>query len=161
MAHFVTDIPDHEISINEDGARHYLAQHGFTEGMINGFLRNAMQVPIRFFICDDSGSMYENDGWHLVKASASVLKSVTCSRWDELKDSLEFHMGLADASNSLTEFHSLNGLPSLVIGDFERDSDRCGLREMKKVLAKGPHGGTPLCAHIMPLYLKFVVQKDV
>jgi len=148
MAHFVTDIPDHEITINEDGARHYLAQHGFTEGMIKGFLRNAMQVPIRFFICDDSGSMYENDGKRLIKNKTRGLVSVPCSRWDELKDSLEFHMGLADASNSLTEFRFLNGPPSLVIGDFERDPDRCGLREMKKVLAKGPHGGTPLCAHI-------------
>ena len=147
MSHFVTTIPDHELSIDEDGARRFLGEHGFPEGFVHNFLQNAMMVPIRFFICDDSGSMFEDDGKRLVKTSKG-LKSVKCSRWEELKDSLTFHSELAKASNSLTEFRFLNGPPSIVIGDYERDPDNMGLREVQKVLAGGPSGQTPLCSHI-------------
>lgn len=159
MAHIVTDIPDHNIPLNERGARTYLLNHGFPEGFVKGFIKNAERVPIRFFICDDSGSMYEPDGKRIVKTSRG-LSSVPCSRWEELRDSLLFHSELAQESNSLTEFRFLNGPPSIVVGDSERDPDRCGLREVQKVLSNGPSGATPLCAHINAIVPQLVKAQD-
>ena len=150
MSHIITDIPNHEIPLNIEGTRNFLRSHQFPEGFIEHFINNEEHVPIRFFICDDSGSMFESDGNRLIPTPGrhGGMKSVPCSRWEELRDSINFHAELASASNSLTEFRFLNGPPSIVVGDFERDPDGCGLRAVKKVLEGGPQGGTPLCAHI-------------
>lgn len=52
--------------INAGGAKEFLQQKGWPEGLQNAFVDNLAKVPIRFFICDDSGSMMTNDGHKLV-----------------------------------------------------------------------------------------------
>ena len=43
----------------------FLANERWPLGLQDIFIRNLDKVPLRFFICDDSGSMKSNDG-HLL-----------------------------------------------------------------------------------------------
>ena len=54
-----------------------------------------------------------NDGHRLVYTHSGV-KSVTCSRWQELMEGMQFHTKLAEVSGAITEFRLLNGAPPVV-----------------------------------------------
>lgn len=133
-------------SINYPGAYEYLTAHGWPRGLQDTFLKNLQRVPLRFFICDDSGSMAANDGHKLIKSGGQV-KFITCSRWSELTDSLNFHAGLAQAANAKSEFRLLNGAAPIVLGD-DRDPDGNKIASLRAIFDNGPNGGTPLCYHI-------------
>lgn len=45
-----------------DGARAYLNAHHWPPGLQDTFLANLAVLSIRYFICDDSGSMVSSDG---------------------------------------------------------------------------------------------------
>jgi len=62
---------------------------------------------------DDSGSMSINDGHRLVTTGKGI-KSISCSRWQELMDGMQFHAKLAEVSGAITEFRLLNGAPPVV-----------------------------------------------
>jgi hypothetical protein len=42
---------------NEDGAREFLSALDWPRGLQDIFIRNIKKIPIRFFVCDDSGSV--------------------------------------------------------------------------------------------------------
>jgi hypothetical protein len=52
--------------INEAGAREFLTANNWPAGLQDTFVENLKRIPIRFFICDDSGSMIASDGHKLV-----------------------------------------------------------------------------------------------
>ncbi len=52
--------------VNEAGARDFLTRHKWPAGLQSTFIKNLAKLPMRFFICDDSGSMAANDGHRLV-----------------------------------------------------------------------------------------------
>lgn len=54
-----------------------------------------------------------NDGHRLVATSKGT-KSISCSRWQELMDGMQFHTKLAEVSGAITEFRLLNGAPPVV-----------------------------------------------
>jgi hypothetical protein len=105
------------VQFDADGAHKYLSSNGWPLGLINAFIRSCKKIPIRYFICDDSGSMLTNDGHRCVKLqSQNDYKMIKCSRWAELVSSLTFHSNLAEISKSPTEFRMLNmAEPVLVI----------------------------------------------
>lgn len=47
---------------NEGGAREFLSSKQWPAGLQDAFIENIARTPLRFFICDDSGSMQTNDG---------------------------------------------------------------------------------------------------
>lgn len=51
---------------NEGGAREFLSEFHWPESLQETFLRDVARVPLRYFICDDSGSMQANDGKKVV-----------------------------------------------------------------------------------------------
>lgn len=55
-------------SINEVEAREYLSGHKWPLGLQQTFISNLHLIPIRFFICDDSGSMIASDGHKVMTA---------------------------------------------------------------------------------------------
>ncbi len=65
---------------NEIGAREYLAGKKWPLGLQNTSVANLAKIPIRFFICDDSGSMILSDGHKLMSTSTGVQKYVACLR---------------------------------------------------------------------------------
>eukprot|EP01039_Chlorochromonas_danica_P008794 gene8794-9698_t len=136
------------------GAREFLTAARWPTGLQDTFLRNLTKVPIRFFICDDSGSMCANDGHRLLGNDPRTMKMVTCSRWAELEASLTFHSNLAYHANAPTEFRLLNGAAPILIGDASDPQNSSRLGIFQSLLKNSPGGGTPLCKH-----MREVVQK--
>ena len=54
-------LPVHSVQ-NEGNLREFLTEKQWPENMQNIFIKNLDSVPLRFFICDDSGSMGAEDG---------------------------------------------------------------------------------------------------
>lgn len=54
-------LPVHSVQ-NEGNLREFLTEKQWPENMQNTFIKNLDSVPLRFFICDDSGSMAAVDG---------------------------------------------------------------------------------------------------
>jgi len=138
-------IPTHQQVQNEERARQFLTNKGWPEGLQNELIRTTHRVKQRYFIIDDSGSMSINDGnrIEITRHGAKVLK---CSRWAELKQSIEFHAELADILQAPTEFRLLNGSAPINIGHMQDDGQSRAILEA--IMENGPRGGTPLCRHI-------------
>ena len=131
---------------DEVEGRRLLSTHGWPGGLQETFLRSCRKIPIRFFIVDDSGSMSANDGRKIVRQGPGKAKMVSCTRWSELTDALSFHIELAEAVRAPTEFRLLNGADPVLVGMGDDNGE--GLAFAKEVIAEGPAGQTPLCAHI-------------
>jgi hypothetical protein len=52
--------------VNEMGAREFFGGQKWPIGLQDTFINNCKRIPIRFFICDDSGSMVASDGHRLM-----------------------------------------------------------------------------------------------
>ncbi len=64
----------------DEAARQFLTSRKWPAGFQTLLLNQLTEkVPIRFFICDDSGSMAENDGTRLA-ISGNIHKAVNSSR---------------------------------------------------------------------------------
>ena len=118
--------------INEDATRQYLKSQQFPPGLMDYAIRGMKQIPIRFFICDDSGSMGINDGHRNIKAQ-NTIKRIQCSRWNEMTEELRFLAGLTQAAQYVSEFRFLNNRAFRV----ERNSDLSGFYN---VLEQSPNG---------------------
>ena len=133
-------------NFNDAGAREYLTAHHWPTGLQETFVKNLKKIPMRFFICDDSGSMSTNDGHKLIQAGGNF-KMISCTRWNELTVGLKFHAGLARAAGAPSEFRLLNGAAPIMIGDGS-DYDNSRFESFNALLEGSPSGGTPLCRHI-------------
>lgn len=131
---------------NEGGAREFLTQHKWPTALQDAFLANLAKTPIRFFICDDSGSMSISDGYKIVE-SGNQCSMAACSRWAELGDAMKFHVGLAQAGCIPTEFIMLNSSEPIRIG-FDPMAPLSDSKKMLALFDNYPGGGTPLCRHI-------------
>mmetsp|Transcript_2295 Transcript_2295/g.4115 ORF Transcript_2295/g.4115 Transcript_2295/m.4115 type:complete len:364 (-) Transcript_2295:250-1341(-) len=131
-------------------ATDFLTRQNWPLGLQKAFIASCAKFPIRFMIVDDSGSMMTNDGHYLLDTKAGK-KSVTCSRWKELSESMKFHANLAHLSDSCTEFRLLNGAQPIIIGNtpgIDKTLPSPALDMFNAVLDGSPGGGTPLCSHI-------------
>lgn len=133
--------------VNDGGARALLSRNRWPPGLQEVFVKNLARVPVRYIICDDSGSMSTSDGKRLTEISPGHYKLIPCSRWSELTATLKFHAELAHATGAPTEFRLLNGAPPIMIGDGSEDEDS-RLQTFQAILDGSPSGGTPLCRHI-------------
>jgi len=130
---------------NVAGARDFLGRHGWPEGMQNALIKSLNKLPLRFFICDDSGSMLTNDG-HRIMGSGANTKIIGCTRWSELVESLRFHAELAEASMAPSEFRLINVQKPILVG--KGDGDTRALDDLYELFDNGPAGQTPICDHI-------------
>jgi len=141
------NIIGHHSFVNSGGARELLTRHRWPIGLQEAFVRNLARVPVRYFICDDSGSMSTSDGKRLTEISPGNYKLISCSRWSELTATLKFHAQLAFETDAPTEFRLLNGAAPIMIGDGTEGED-VRLQTLQAILDGSPSGGTPLCRHI-------------
>jgi hypothetical protein len=141
--------------VDADGAREFLKPQQWPDGMVNFLVKNTAQLPFRFFICDDSGSMATNDGNRLITLAAKT-KSVRCTRWTELTDALRFHAQLARAMNAPTEFRFLNAGRPMVIGGHLQEDD---FPLIMQTIEGTPGGRTPLCQHIREVIAKVKLME--
>ena len=59
----------------ESSVRQYLRHYNWPNGLQSLFLQTRAKVPIRYFICDDSGSMNSQDGKHIVGITTFLFQS--------------------------------------------------------------------------------------
>jgi hypothetical protein len=92
--------------------------------------------------------MASTDGHMLCKGNGGT-KTIDCSRWEELTNSIRFHADLAEAAKAPTEFRILNDGVPVTIGT---DNDEEGAyQRLMEMLDASPGGGTPLCAHVIQI----------
>lgn len=120
-------LPD-EITMNPDGARQFLKEYNWPNGLQQSMLNALSKLPIRFIILDDSGSMAVSDGAKLLGDGANKTQ-VSCTRWSEMLLNANFYCGLADAAKSMTEFRLLNNGAPCVVGG-QGDDSRSGYHHM-------------------------------
>lgn len=149
-------IPNSNIPINESGLREYLFAQGFTLGLQTLMLDNLRKIPIRYFICDDSGSMASNDGQRVIGDGYST-KIIPCSRWSEMNEALRFHINLSHSSRAPSEFRFLNSSQPIMIGLGDNYNDVHAKDALLDLLQGSPGGGTPLCRHIREVAEKILI----
>lgn len=80
--------------INIPGIKQYLSSCKWPVGLQETLILNLLKIPVRFFICDDSGSMNTDDDHRLYTNNQGVIKLIHCTRWSGLTASLTFHAHL-------------------------------------------------------------------
>ena len=132
-----------------DEVRGFLQSKGWPAGLINTLLAKQCTIPgltSRFFICDDSTSMQSEDGEVVVnKGGNNVIEE--CTRWDELRQTIQFHSYLSSLGQFRTEYRLMNAGIPMVIGA-TREQDAISMPAFDALLTSVPTGGTPLCYHI-------------
>lgn len=141
----------------DDNLINQLVDSGFTRGLAQA-LDNMNNVFVkRIWIVDNSGSMNHNDGNRVIeKKESHKCKMEKCTRWDEIRDTIKYHIQLAGMIQSPTSFVFLND-PGRHTGPqrFEvsvpsaannyNDGVKAAIDIMNKV---EPNGFTPLTDHI-------------
>lgn len=88
--------------------RSELMASGFPPGLISQLETSCAVFPVRFFVCDNSGSMQAADGTRVVKNSRGMQQMVRVTRWEELAQSVELIADLTDKLGVRSDFHLLN-----------------------------------------------------
>ena len=77
-----------------------------TIGLAMSFNTLKSVFPFRIFIVDNSSSMNQRDGHRIVNNfnDSSQVRMEPCTRWEELHDSIKYHINLAGLLHAPTKF---------------------------------------------------------
>jgi len=135
-----------------------LMKQGYTRGLSTSLAQTIKSFPLRIWVVDNSGSMQKTDGHRFVETKRTQdVKVVDCSRWNEIKDCIEYHAQMAAALEAPTTFRMLNdpacGPSSQQFGVAENSLDSRVLQEevdraITIMKTAQPGGVTPLIQHI-------------
>jgi hypothetical protein len=135
-----------------------LVHQGFTRSLARSLNETKQAFALRIWVIDNSSSMNTRDGHRIVDNCPSNVFMVNCSRWEEIRECVEYHIQLADMIDAPTRFRFLND-PGSMVGPQNfaiKDGSYApqlkaheALSLMRKVL---PHGCTPLTDHILEIY---------
>lgn len=156
-----TDAQQHGESkpINEDQIRSLKAQ-GFTEGLARSLTENNINFPLRIWVVDNSGSMQTNDGQKIVPTSTkNDIKLVQCTRWNEIKECVTYHIQMSALLEAPTSFRLLNH-PGASVGSQQFDVAQSGrefiptdVQHAIDIMTKArPIGTTPLTEHAQDIH---------
>jgi hypothetical protein len=127
-----------------------LKSMGLPSGLIDCLANAHAATARRYWIVDNSGSMSIQDGNRVLSNN----KLVSCSRWQELGDTLRWQGQVASTLGAHTEFRMLNEWINhtntlrqhhVVVGAPGGD-DNDALNQLNAAIASTPAKGTPLCA---------------
>jgi hypothetical protein len=143
-------VPEHRIQ--------QLTKQGYTRGLATSLATTIKSFPLRIWVVDNSGSMQTTDGHRFVETRRTQdVKVVGCSRWNEIKDCVEYHAQMAAALEAPTAFRMLNdpacGPGSQQFGIAEDSLEpRVVQEEVDRAITimktAQPGGVTPLIQHI-------------
>jgi hypothetical protein len=133
-----------------------LREQGFTAGLARAMTQNNAAFPLRIWVVDNSGSMNKEDGHRLVESkSRKDVKIVSCTRWTEIQQTVDYHAQMAALLQAPTVFRLLNdpgkwiGLQQFSIAENGTDNLDHEVAQAKSVMLKAsPAGVTPLIQHI-------------
>jgi len=132
------------------------------DGVAEQLVKSAQTFAARYFVVDNSGSMTLHDG-HKVHTSGGRTGTVSCSRWDELGESLEWLAKVAVELKAYAEFRLLNppgnGGPQVVRLGTE-ESPETQLQRARSLVSSEPAGRTPLCAAIRGVVADLAAHRE-
>jgi len=142
-----------------DSQLEHLRKQGFTTGLAKSLFSNCEDFPVRYWIIDNSGSMNAPDGHRIVETrNENDVQIVDCTRWEEIKECVNYHSNLAALLLAPTVFRLLNdpgarvGSQEFSVAEFQlntvQDEQYNARVTMNKV---SPQGFTPLRDHIIEL----------
>lgn len=89
--------------------RNELLRQGYTPGLITAIQKNRTAFAQCFWVIDNSGSMQTQDGHRIITSpNHNKLQFVTCSRWKEMVQTVEYHVNMAALIQAPTTFRLLN-----------------------------------------------------
>eukprot|EP00934_Nitzschia_sp_Nitz4_P001002 Nitzschia sp. Nitz4//scaffold33_size148984//77866//81653//NITZ4_002931-RA/size148984-snap-gene-0.26-mRNA-1//-1//CDS//3329548436//1002//frame0 len=139
-----------------DSDRASLLYQGYPTGLIESMMVSTEVFPLRIWVVDNSGSMNTADGHRIVHhTSRSHVRLVDCTRWAELKQTVEYHIEIASVTKAPTVFRLLNnpgcgeGFQRFSIGERGAEHIIEDVANANKVISTVPPTGcTPLSEHI-------------
>ena len=160
--HILTSSSNEVPDITEEQVEALKAQ-GFTSGLAISLKENIINLPLRFWILDNSGSMSKPDGHRIISTRPNNdIKIDDCTRWEELRECTQYHINLSALVGAPTKFRLLNTPPASVgsghFGIAHRGRDMID-EEVEKatgiIMKARPGGPTPLTKHIHD------IQKEI
>jgi len=136
-----------------------LLDQGFTKGLVETLVRSVKDFPLRIWVVDNSGSMQASDGRRIVPTkSRNDVRFVECTRWEEIKDCVKYHMELTALLSAPASFRLLNH-PGYSVGSSQIDVAQMGESNIRNEVSIGmnimdktqPKGVTPLIPHIQEI----------
>ncbi len=159
------DSPHYDISSNEvpditEDQVKALKKQGFTSGLAKSLKDNTINLPLRFWILDNSGSMNSADGHRIISTrSKNNLKIVNCTRWEEISECAQYHINLSALVECPTSFRLLNppgasvGPGQFGIAQMGKDMIYTEVNQATQIITKARPGGvTPLTQHIHDIH---------
>lgn len=144
-------------------------QKGFPKGLAEDIYSNSLEFSLRIWIVDNSGSMKTQDGNLLqIMNGSKTVKLVKCSRWEEIKETVIYHIDMAALLRAPSIFRILNpdrgsmkSFSVAVRGDEKIDEDVSIGKEYINLVE--PKGTTPLARHVIEIRDQIIglVQNNV
>ena len=140
----------HSSDSSTNAKKQHLVKYGFSAGIIDQMVKALQQFPLRIWILDNSGSMSEGDGNFFVPSKG---KMVTCTRWDELQETMKFHLSVANDLQAPCTLRLLNPGHdgSQVLDCSDSNPEVFGaqiLSARTTIMQTYPGSGTPLSSHL-------------
>mmetsp|Transcript_25109 Transcript_25109/g.46556 ORF Transcript_25109/g.46556 Transcript_25109/m.46556 type:complete len:405 (-) Transcript_25109:328-1542(-) len=138
-----------------------LKNQGFTDGLAKALFANSDVFPVRFWVIDNSGSMNKPDGHRIIETTKhNNVKIVSCTRWEELREGVNYHAQLSALLGAPTIFRLLNNPGARVgqqefsvAGSGEKGSAQREYHAARSIMTKtSPSGLTPLNDHILYIH---------
>jgi len=136
-----------------------LMKQGLTKGLSMAMEDMKEVFALRIWIVDNSGSMQKPDGHRIISSNQNTIKTIPCSRWDEIVECVEYHAKLAGLVEAPTRFRLLNnpganvGPQQFSIGEDEYGNIPEQVRRATSIMRKARPGGcTPLTSHILEIH---------
>ena len=145
-----------------------LKEQGFPKGIINEINRNSQAFPLRIWVVDNSGSMMAQDGHRIVETlNKDNVKLVSCSRFMEIQETVDYHGQMAALLQAPTVFRLLND-PGRAVGPQQfsiaergeefipQDLEVC----RRTMYGTQPSGCTPLTQHVMEIRANVLAMEE-
>lgn len=85
-----------------------LREQGFPKGLAQDLYSSSLAFSLRIWIVDNSGSMNIGDGSAFTENEKGEVEAVSCSRWNEIQETVIYHAKLAALLRAPTIFRILN-----------------------------------------------------
>lgn len=133
-----------------------LIEKNYTRGLAQSLNLTKQSFALRIWIIDNSRSMLNSDGNRMVDTynSYEKVEMVPCTRWEEIRECVNYHIQLAETVQAPTTFRFLNkpiNAPQRfdVGGAVNSNETPCTAKKAIKIMKKvRPEGCTPLTSHI-------------
>jgi len=147
-----------------------LKSQGYTQGLIDIIAQMTEYFPHRVWVVDNSGSMNKDDGNRLINTkNSSQVRLVQCTRWDEIRETVNYHAQLSALIQAPTTFRLLNN-PGMHVGSQEFSIADKGydkqiidkdVETAKRIMNNAsPSGVTPLARHVREIRDSILPMAD-